>query len=129
MRIVLAILAGFVTTFVLATGTDVLSHVIAPGFSHTHPMRLEAVSLVYTLIYAIAGGYVTARIENARPMAAALILAGIALAISAAVLLPAPRIPLWYKAGTLVLLLPLTVFGGYIASRNKTAPRTMAAAH
>jgi hypothetical protein len=114
MRRVLAIIAGFLTTVVLAVATDVVMMVV---FSSSHPLRLRVAGLVYTLVYAAVGGYVTARIAKARPMTAVLILAGIAFAISFATLLKAGTISQWPNIASLVLLVPCTLVGGFAAKR------------
>jgi hypothetical protein len=118
LRSVVAILAGFITTAMLAIGTDALLHSLSPGSFRTegeaHGWILWA-ALAYTVVFGIAGAYVTARLAPRRPVQHALILGSIALVLSifGAIKLWATT-PAWYHVLTMLLILPAAWCGGII---------------
>jgi len=123
LRAVIAIIGGFLSTLVLALGTDFLLMQILPGHEESSSFPLLIATLVYTQIYAAVGGYVTGRIARPRPMRAVSILAGIAFILSLAVLMmPGSTLPLWSKTASLMLLIPCTLAGGWLANRAQSRP-------
>lgn len=72
-----AILAGFITVFVLSTATDFVLEslgIFPPIGQGIFVTWMLLVAFVYRSIYTIAGGYVTARLAPNRPMRHAIIL-------------------------------------------------------
>ena len=119
MRTALAVIAGFLATVVLAVGTDFVLKSFISLYRESDP-RLLLATLLYTQLYAVAGGYVTGRIARPRPMRAVSILAGIAWVLSLATMITAgSALPLWYRAASLILLIPCTLAGGWLAGRGR----------
>ncbi len=119
MRIALAIVAGFFTTVVLALGTDVLLQQFSPILEETATIRLLVLTLAYTLLYAAVGGYVTGRVASLRSLFAVSILTAIAFIVSFVnFFIVSNALPLWWKTASLVLLVPCTLTGGWLAVRR-----------
>jgi hypothetical protein len=121
MRATAAILAGFITTLVLALGTDFLLKTVFPNQSESS-LTLRVATLLYTEVFAAAGGFVTARIAHTRPMRAVLILALVAFGLSLAILASGGNdLPTWYKIASLVLLIPCTLAGAWLTTRGRVS--------
>jgi hypothetical protein len=76
VRSISAIVAGFLVIVVLSTLTDVLLHAtgIYPPWFQYMPDRLFLLATAYRSVYAVLGGYSTARLAPDRPVMHALIL-------------------------------------------------------
>jgi peptidoglycan/LPS O-acetylase OafA/YrhL len=70
-RSIAALTAGFVVTAVLSLGTDVVMHGtgVYPGWGEPMSDGLFAWATLYRVAFTILGGWVTARLAPARPMA------------------------------------------------------------
>jgi hypothetical protein len=127
LRSVLAIGAGFFTTSILAlTGDFALRRLMPSSFASDGGVQASnvlAVTLFYTAIFGVIGGYVAARIAIQRPLLHAAILGGIMLAFSAlsAVLLWSTAPP-WYHLATLAMVLPVALIGGKIRELQAEPP-------
>jgi CBS domain containing-hemolysin-like protein len=127
LRSVLAIGAGFFTTSILAlTGDLALRRLMPASFAPDGGVQgsyVLAVTLLYTGIVGVIGGYVAARIAIERPLRHAAILGGIMLAFSAlwAVLLWSTAPP-WYHLATLAMVLPVALVGGKIREFQAERP-------
>jgi hypothetical protein len=123
-----AVLAAFV--FIVAThlGTDVVMHatgVFPPWFQ---PMAdwLWWLALAYRVVYSVAGGYLTARLAPARPLAHALALGVVGLVLSIAGVAAnwnaGPEFgPKWYGIALVVTALPTAWLGGKLRERQLPA--------
>jgi hypothetical protein len=127
---IIAVVAGFLTVFVLSLGTDQVLHVLKVYPPWGQPMwdpGLNALALAYRLIYTILGGYVTARLAPRNPMYHVWILAWIGLvlgALGAVVSLTHPDIgPSWYPIALAILSFPSVLLGGYLSGRRREATR------
>lgn len=119
-----AVLAGFITVFVLSLGTDFVLQKLGvfPGFGEPslYTWWMLMLALIYRSIYTVAGGYVTAILAPDRPMRHAVIL-GI-IGIVAGTL---DTIAMWdkgahgYPISLIVLALPCTWLGGKLRIRNQ----------
>jgi hypothetical protein len=114
-RLILGIVAGFILTSVIAVACDYIIRAIAPGAfpDGGHPaMPWLLVAIVYSVLAAVAGGYLTAAVVPDRAQLAGIvlgvlmILAGIAAAISR----PGTA-PVWYHAVSLMLVIPAVLAG------------------
>lgn len=118
-RSILAVLAGFVLIFALATGTNLLLAAVAPDTFPGSGIVTDNVALVLTLVYvavyAIGGCYLTARLAPSHPMRHALILGALGLAFNVmGVVATWGQVPAWYSLIGLVLTMPYAWIGGRI---------------
>jgi hypothetical protein len=112
-----AVIAGFVTTFVLSSAIDAVLH--ATGVYPRAGVRMSdglfGLAVLYRGLAAIAGGWVTARLAPSRPMRHALILAALGSVAGlggVAVAVTHPELgPLWYPVLLLVTALPCIWLG------------------
>jgi len=76
-------MAGFLAVVVLSIGTDTVLHKLRvdPLLEQRISDRLAALATAYRTIYAIFGGYITARLAPERPMGHALLGAAIGMII------------------------------------------------
>jgi hypothetical protein len=122
LRSVGAVLAGFLATFILSIATDLILHGagVFPPWGQPMSNALFVLATVYRTIYAIAGGYITARLAPDRPMGHALTLGIIGLFAAIAGTLATwnkgPEFgPKWYPLALVVLAIPSVWFGGKLA--------------
>jgi hypothetical protein len=130
VRMILAVVVGFIAWSILWVGTDMLLGSISPewygahqaglatAMTNTMPFAVDStilmIGIVRSLIISLIAGFLTAYIagENIRPT----LLLGILLLI-VGILVQAMQwnyIPLWYHVIFLILLVPMTVFGGML---------------
>jgi hypothetical protein len=118
-----AIVAGFLSVAVLSLGTDQFLHALDVYPPWDEPMRDfddNLLALVYRSVYAVIGGYVTARLAPSSPMRHALILGCIGTILSSLGAYAAITMdmgPAWYPIALVVTALPLTLLGGYLGQR------------
>jgi hypothetical protein len=121
-----AVLAGFVLTFLLTRGTDVLLE--ATGIFPTVEYQLKhgfnvlwmnVLALVYRIFFTMAGGYVTAKLAPASPMKYVIILGimGTVIAIVANIVISripemANVLPVWFSIALVVTAFPSVWIGG-----------------
>ncbi len=101
LRSVAAVVVGFVLIGALSVGTDLLVMRVMPGSfdaaGQTTAPRLLALMLAYVGVYATLGCYVTARLAPSRPMAHAVALGLLGLAMNVAVSSTKwDAMPTWY---------------------------------
>ena len=118
-RSILAIVAGAVTGIVLSLGTDMLLRAAGIFSPIGQPMSnsLFLLATVYRTIYGVLGSYVAARLAPNRPMAHALVLGAIGLAVSILGVVvtwdKGPEFgPKWYPLALVVLCMPQSWLGG-----------------
>jgi hypothetical protein len=126
LRSIGAVLAGVVAVIVLSLGTDVVLHATAIYPPWFRPMAggLWVLALGYRIVYGIAGGYIAAWLAPNRPMAHALALGFVGLALSVvgvgANWNKGPEYgPRWFSIGLIVTALPCTWIGGVIRLRAR----------
>lgn len=113
-----AIAAGFLSVAVLSLATDQVLHMLEVYPPWGEPMRDtddNLLALFYRSVYAVTGGYVTARLAPAWPMRHVLILGCIGTLLSAVGAYAAIGMdlgPAWYPIALVVAALPLTLLGG-----------------
>jgi hypothetical protein len=118
-----AILAGFLCVAVLSLGTDQILHVLDVYPPWGEPMRDfddNLLALSYRSVYAVIGGYVTARLAPSAPLRHVLILGCIGTILSALGAYAAITLdmgPAWYPVALVVTALPLTWLGGSLTQR------------
>jgi hypothetical protein len=120
-----AVFAGLIFIVALDTGFDVIMHatgVFPPWFQ---PMRtsLWLLAITYRAIDSIAGTYLTARLAPDRPLAHALVLGLIGVALSTVGLIATwgkgPEFgPKWYPFALVVIALPCAFIGGTLRQRQ-----------
>ena len=119
-----AILAGFVTVFILSVATDLLLEKI--GFfppatkpeSYTWWMLL--IALIYRSIDSVAGFYLTARLAPNRPMRHAIILGIIGTVFAALGAIANWNLSAnWYPILLVLVTLPCAWLGGKLAEMKK----------
>ncbi len=127
-RSVLAILAGFVTVFVLSLATDQVFHVLKvypPWGQPMYDTGLLTLALAYRCLYAVLGSWIAARLAPRAPMRHAMILGwiGLVFAIAGAVatifFMPVKLGPSWYPIALVITTLPCAWLGGWLFVRGR----------
>jgi hypothetical protein len=119
-----AVLAGFIAVVVLSTATDAVLHAI-----HYYPPASEgmwdpiqnAVALAYRSLFTVIGGWIAARLAPSKPMVHAGVLSVLGLAGGLAGVIVTWNMnlgPHWYPIGLAIGAVPLTLLGGWLASRR-----------
>ena len=115
-----AILAGFVTVFVLSTLTDVLLQLagVLPQAGPLFDVPLLLLAISYRTVYTVLGGYVASRLAPNHRMRHAIILGCIGMiAGSIGAVMMAEYGPAWYAWGLVVEALPCTWLGAKLVRR------------
>jgi hypothetical protein len=133
MRSIWAIVAGFLFTFLLSTGAELIMRAMAPSLfaanGSTSNIAILCMSILTIAVFAIVGCYLTARLAPSHPMGHALALGGIALVISLLLVQKTwPMAPAWYNLLNLVVILPYAWIGGRLRERELASPPPLAAA-
>ncbi len=121
-----AIAAGFLCVAVLSLATDQVLHMLDVYPPWGEPMRDtddNLLALFYRSVYAVIGGYVTARLAPASPMRHVLILGCIGTLLSTVGAYAAIAMdlgPAWYPIALVVSALPLTLVGGRLGQTPRT---------
>ena len=108
-RSIAAVLAGLATIFAVTTATDMVLHAagVYPAVGERMSDGLFVLAAAYRAVYGVAGSWVTARLAPQRPMAHALLLGAIGVAIGtvgAALMWKAG--PAWYSLAVIAMALP-----------------------
>lgn len=130
LRSIGALLAGFLAVIVLSLGTDAALHAtgVFPPWGQPMADSLFLLATAYRSVYGVAGSYIAARLAPDRPMAHAMALGvvGLALSIVGAVATwnrgPAFG-PKWYPLALIATALPCAWAGGRLrAVQSRTRP-------
>jgi hypothetical protein len=119
-RSILAIVVGFVLTGALNVGANALFAAAAPDLvprpgTPTTNTGVLLVICAYVAFFGILGCYVTARLAPSHPMRHALIMGGIALAMSIPITISAWNdAPAWFNVYNLLAVMPYAWLGGRI---------------
>jgi hypothetical protein len=129
LRSIGAVLAGVLAVIVLSLGTDVVLHAtgIYPPWFQPMADALWVLALAYRIVYGMAGGYIAARLAPSRPMAHALVLGAVGLALAivgvAANWNKGPEYgPRWFSLALIATALPCAWIGGLI--RLRASPKS-----
>jgi hypothetical protein len=117
VRSVVAVLAGLAIVVALSVGTDAAIATLGT-FPPADTMPMLIAATVYRSLFAVAGGYLTARLAPEQPMLHAIILGmiGVATALYGCI----TRWDLgnhWYPIALVITALPCTWLGGKLAAR------------
>ena len=130
---ILAVLAGFVTIFVVATGTDMLvkgaaaASYDASGGTSSVPILLLTIG--YVAVAAVFGCYLTARLAPSAPMKHALVLGALGLIFNVlGAIFTWALFPAWFHVVQLLLVMPYAWLGGRLRERQLEAAIPSAAA-
>jgi hypothetical protein len=115
-RIIIAVMAGILTTFVLSAATDFIMSIMGLHPPLLKPMYDDAqaqMTLMYHSMYAVAGAFVTAMIAKKHSRKAVLILGAKELVIWLIVtFILYDQAPTWYTTLKALLGIPLAMLGG-----------------
>ncbi len=124
LKIILGVIVGFVVWSILWVGCDSVIRVISPGIAPSNdlsniPTAYLAVKLILSVIFSIISGFIAALIakENTKStliLGVLLLLIGIMVELSIWNLLP-----VWFHLAFLILLIPMTLFGGRLRRRSE----------
>ena len=119
VRSIGAVLAGVLAVIIISLGTDVVLHAtgIYPPWFQPMAEALWVLALAYRIVYGVAGGYIAARLAPNRPMAHALALGVVGLALSIAGVAAnwnkGPEYgPRWFSLALIATALPCAWIGG-----------------
>ena len=119
LRRIGAVLAGLLVVVILDVGIDVVLHAtgVYPPWFQPMSTPLWLLATAYRMVDGITGGYVVARLAPDRPVAHALVLGIIGIALSTAGAVgtwsKGPEFgPKWYPLALIVLALPCSWAGG-----------------
>ena len=119
-RSIAAVILGFFSCAILSLGTDQILHVIKVYPPWGEPMwdsGLNFLALAYRCIYAVAAGYITARLAPRNPMRHVWVLAfiGLIMAVSGVIATSGMDLgPRWYPIALAVTSLPCVWLGGVL---------------
>lgn len=124
VRSVAAVIAGFVATVVLSVACDAIVRMLAPGAfgpDGRTPGPVVAAGVAYTLLSAIAGGFVAALIARRREVMHALVLGTLGAVATLLIIVAAPAtqrtVGMFVSA---MLVIPATVLGGWLRARGRS---------
>jgi hypothetical protein len=125
LRSVGAVLGGFVAVAVVTTLVDVVLHAagVYPPWGEPIGDGLSLLATVYRVLITIAGGYLTARLAAARPLAHAVALGIVGIVAAAAGAAATWNVqpllgPHWYPLALVATALPCTWIGGRAVVRG-----------
>lgn len=122
-RSILALLAGFIAEPILVIAADFLyAHLNPHAFTPEGAVvgGAAAVVLIYVQIMNAISGWITAAIAPKKPVLHALLLGIIGFILCVAVSVKRWDLePHWYLLGGILLAIPSTVLGGYLARRER----------
>lgn len=125
IRSILAVALGFIAIVALALLTDVILMSVTPdSFTHSGATRnvpLLVLALVYTSMFMVVGGYVTALVAKGAEIKHAIALGVCQLLMSAVASVQySETAPVWWHVAALTLIIPSVLLGGYIrAGQNR----------
>jgi hypothetical protein len=119
-----AVLAGLAVNVVLASAVDAALHAthVYPSVGERMADALFLLAFAYRVVFGVAGSYLTARLAPDRPVAHALALGALGVAIGivgAAVMWGAG--PAWYSLGIIAVTPPAAWIGGQLRARQRRA--------
>lgn len=125
LRSIGAVVAGILANIVLSGATDAAMHAagIFPPMFQPMADHLWVLALAYRVVFAVAGGFLTARLAPSRPMRHVMVLAGIGTVLALLGVLftwnKGPEFgPHWFSLSVVIIALPCTVLGGVLGARR-----------
>ena len=115
-----AVLLGFIATAVLSLGTDQLLHMLKfypPWGQPMYDPVQNFTALIYRCVFAVLGGYITARFAPRNPMRHVLVLGVVGLVMGTAgaiATIPMHLGPAWYPVALALTALPCVWLGGVL---------------
>ena len=120
-----AVVAGILANVVLSMGTDAALHAsgIYPRWFTPMADHLWALALAYRIVFAVVGGYLTARLAPTRPTRHVLVLLIIGSVLGLLGVLSGrnkgPEYgPFWFSLGIVIAGVPFTWLGGLLHARR-----------
>jgi len=119
-----AVFAGFATVFILSVITDAILeslHILPPVTEPTaYVWWMLLIALIYRTVFAVVGGYVTAKLAPQNPMKHVKVLAVIGtVAATLGLLANLDKGNLWYPLLLALLSYPSVWYGGNLATNKK----------
>ncbi len=119
-----AVFAGFATVFILSVITDAILeslHIFPPATEPaTYTQWMLLIALIYRTVFAVVGGYVTAKLAPKNPMKHAKVLAVIGtVAATLGLLANLDKGNIWYPLLLALLSYPSVWYGGKLATKKK----------
>jgi hypothetical protein len=120
----MAVLVGFFACAILSIATDEILHLLKVYPPSDEPMwdsGLNALALAYRCVYAIAAGYVTARLAPRNPMRHVWVLGfiGLFMAVLGVIATSGMNLgPRWYPISLAVTALPCVWLGGVLHTKR-----------
>jgi hypothetical protein len=118
-----AVLTGFFSVALLSLGTDVVLHALdiyPPWGEAMRDPGLNLLALSYRILYAVAGGYLTAALSPYSPMRHVIVLAVLGFVAGSAGAVAAITVadlgPDWYPIALALSAFPSVWFGGRVHS-------------
>ncbi len=126
MRLISAVVAGFVFWTVLFLGNNALISTAFPQYFNSDgsssSLGMLVLILALSVAFSIISGWLAGRIARTRAMSAGVVLGLILLAVGIVVQLQYWDVmPLWYHLSFLALLLPASVLGARLSLRGRVA--------
>lgn len=132
LRSAAAVFLGFISVAVLSLTTDQLLHVLNVYPPWGEPMwdpGLNLLALSYRILYAVVGGYVTARLAPRSPMRHVAVVGTLGLIAGSAGAIAAIRLanlgPNWYPIALAVTAFPCVWIGGLLHGVRKPQPQAL----
>ena len=111
----LSILAGYAAMAAAVVATTIAIEKLLPGWTPGFGYML--VNLIYSALFVVAGGYVTAWLAGRSEIRNSLALGVLCLAMGGYWLFTTPALePHWYRISLVALGLPSALLGGYLRS-------------
>jgi hypothetical protein len=118
-----AIIAGLLAIVVLSIATDILVEqlgLVPPANKGTFSTNMFIIALIYRSIYAISGGYLTAKLSPQKPLKHSSILGIIGFVLSLlGTIAMWDKGSHWYSILLTITAFPTTWFGGKLFLKNK----------
>lgn len=126
LRSIAAVVVGFFSVALLSLATDQILHMLnvyPPWGQPMYEPGLNLLALSYRMLFAVVGGYITARLAPAAPMRHVWILAIIGLIAGSAGAIAAISMadfgPNWYPIALAISAVPTTWLGGVLHSGQR----------
>lgn len=124
LRSVGAVLAGLLTNIVIVGAIDAALRAAGTYPPMFQPMTEQqwALALTYRIVFAVVGGFVTARLAPSRPMRHALVLGGIETVLSMLFVVSnwnkVEFGPHWFGLSVAIASVPLAALGGLLGAKR-----------
>jgi hypothetical protein len=117
VRSIIAVVAGMVVVVALSEGTDWLIGRLGYSFDVPDPTGMFALATFYRCVYAVAGGYATARLAPSAPVMHAVILGVVGTVLATAGVVAMWSLGNhWYPIALAATALPCSWLGGRLAA-------------